>query len=56
MDAIPAFLLHDNQPRFLVSDDGNLIIAKGEQTIVLDAQDIERLSRFVQKFDKGEPA
>lgn len=48
---IPDFLLRAKQPRFLVSDDGTLIITQGDQTIPLAPVDIARLRDFVNRFD-----
>lgn len=50
---IPYFLA--KQPpaiRFMVADDNTLTIAEGDKTICLTPADIERLSRFVNRFEE----
>lgn len=48
---IPDFLRRDTHPRYLVTDDGTLIIALGDLTIPLAPPDIARLRDFVNRFD-----
>lgn len=56
MHNIPSSLLRQNHPRFLVVDDGTLIIAQGDKTIPLDKADIARLRDFVNRFDRDQEA
>jgi hypothetical protein len=49
---IPTFLRRETHPRYLVADDGTLIITLRDQTIPLDRHDIERLRNFVNRFDQ----
>lgn len=50
---VPQFLLRRQPARFGWWSDRTLMIVKGEETMVLDADDLRALARFVEGCNAG---
>lgn len=52
---IPTVLLRRQPPaKFSLSDDVNLTISVGDQSVTITAEDLRRLDCFMNKFSGGE--